>query len=394
MKENTYRIDVVDALRGFAILGILLMHSYEQYNLFVHATVDNNLLLFADMALKDAVPFLFAGKSYAIFALLFGFTFFIQDDHQQQKGADFRGRFLWRMVLLFLWGAINSVFYTGDVLIIFAILGIVLPLTARLSDKTVFLIAMVFFLQPEQWIRITYALINPDYTYTPHAGERFRTVLVVLKEGNLIDMVKSAYHSQLFSITWWLESGRIYQVVSLFLFGMLLGRKRRFVKTKANSRFWIQTMIAGILCYFPLAGLKTIFPHFVENAVIKRQVNILLESYSSFALFALMVAIFILVYYHHACLSRWLSRLEPYGKMSLTMYLSQSVLGGFIFYNWGLGLASKLSITVSVGVGILIFFIQYTFAVLWLKRHSHGPLEYIWKKLTWIYKRKSITPHT
>ena len=384
MKENTFRIDVVDALRGFAILGILLMHSYEQYNLFTHATVYNKWFLFSDNVLKDTIPFLFAGKSYAIFALLFGFTFFVQDYHQLKKGADFRGRFLWRMVLLFLWGALNSVFYTGDVLITFALLGIVLPLTARLSNKTVFLIALVFFFQPEQWFKIVYALFNPDYTIVTHAGTRFKTVLVVLKEGNIIDMLKGAYHSQLFSITWWVESGRIYQVVALFLFGMLLGRKRKFLKTRKNSRFWVKTMAAGILCFFPLAVLKSILPNFIENVVIKQQVNILLESYSSFAFFAFMVALFIIAYYHHPCISRWLFKLEPYGKMSLTMYLSQSVLGGFIFYNWGLGLAPHLSITFSVGVGIVIFFIQYTFALLWLKHHSHGPLEYIWKKLTWI----------
>jgi len=386
MKENTYRIDVVDALRGFAILGILLMHSYEQYNLFIHATMENKLMLFTDKVFSNAVPFLFAGKSYEIFALLFGFTFFVQDYHQQQKGADFRGRFLWRMVLLFLWGALNSVFYTGDVLITFALLGVILPLTARLPDKAVFLISLVFFVQPEQWIKIIYALINPDYKVVTHSWELFKPVLVVLKEGNIVDMLKGAYNSQLFSITWWVESGRVYQVVALFLFGMLLGRKRKFVKTRTNSIFWIKTMIAGILCYLPLAGLKSIFPSFIENVVIKRQINILIDLYSYFALFAFMVALFVIAYYHHACLNRWLSKLEPYGKMSLTMYLSQSVLGGFIFYNWGLGLASQLSVTMSVGVGILLFFIQYAFAVCWLKHHSHGPLEYIWKKLTWIHR--------
>ena len=157
------------------------------------------------------------------------------------------------------------------------------------------------------------------------------------------------------------------------------------INTVAKVTFiYIQTMIAGILCYFLPAGLKTIFPNFIEKTVIKRQVNILLESYSSFALFALMVAMFVITYYHHACINRWLSKLEPYGKMSLTLYLSQSVLGGFIIYNWGLGLAPQLSITLSVGAGILIFLIQYVFVVCWLKRHSHGPLEYIRKRLTWI----------
>ena len=75
MKENTYRIDVVDALRGFAILGILLMHSYEQYNLFIHATMENKLMLFTDKVFSNAVPFLFAGKSYEILHCFSGLPF-------------------------------------------------------------------------------------------------------------------------------------------------------------------------------------------------------------------------------------------------------------------------------------------------------------------------------
>jgi uncharacterized protein len=70
------------------------------------------------------------------------------------------------------------------------------------------------------------------------------------------------------------------------------------------------------------------------------------------------------------------------------MYISQSVIGGFIFYNWGLGLAKELSVTFSILVGMGIFAIQYTFAYFWLKKHRHGPLEYIWKKATWIGAKK------
>jgi len=384
MKEdNSYRINAVDALRGFAILGILLMHSYEQMNLFVYPAVENKLMLFTDRMLHDSIPFLFAGKAYAIFALLFGFSFFVQDKHQTKQGADFRGRFLWRMVLLFLWGCLNSVFYTGDVLVLFAIVGVILPLTVRLSDKTLFYIALLLLVQPEQWFKIGYALVNPSYAYTPRAGALFGTIVGVLKEGNLMDMIKNVYHSQLFSFVWWVESGRIYQVGALFLFGLLLGRQYKFLKTQKNSRFWTKALIASILCYFPLAGLKIILPQFVDHAVILRQLNIILESYSSFALFVFIVSAFIIAYYYTK-MSKWLAKLEPYGKMSLTMYISQSILGGFVFYHWGLGLAPKLTVTFSVAVGVGIFLIQYVFARIWSTYHSHGPLEYIWKKLTWI----------
>ena len=70
--------------------------------------------------------------------------------------------------------------------------------------------------------------------------------------------------------------------------------------------------------------------------------------------------------------------------MSLTAYITQSIIGSFIFYNWGLGLHDKLGVTYSFIVGIGIFMIQYIFAKWWMKTHRHGPLEYIWKKVTWI----------
>jgi len=88
-------------------------------------------------------------------------------------------------------------------------------------------------------------------------------------------------------------------------------------------------------------------------------------------------------------LQKYLMKISPYGRMSLTMYITQSIMGSFIFYNWGLGMYEKLGITASLFVGIGLFIIQYTFCYFWFKRFNHGPLEYIWKKATWIgAKRK------
>lgn len=145
--------------------------------------------------------------------------------------------------------------------------------------------------------------------------------------------------------------------------------------------------MVSIICYFPLAGLLPIMEMLVENENVKQQLNIILGCYSSFAFLCILASLFVLFYYKSS-FHKWLSKLEPYGKMSLTMYISQSVIGGFIFYNWGLGLAKELSVTFSILVGLGIFAIQYTFAYFWLKKHRHGPLEYIWKKATWIGAKK------
>lgn len=106
--------------------------------------------------------FLFSGKSYAIFALLFGLTFFIQSDNQAKKGKDFRLRFAWRLVLLLGFGLINSAFYEGDILTIYAILGFSLIPAAKLNTKTVSWIALILMLQPWEWCNFVYGLQHPD----------------------------------------------------------------------------------------------------------------------------------------------------------------------------------------------------------------------------------------
>ena len=71
--------------------------------------------------------------------------------------------------------------------------------------------------------------------------------------------------------------------------------------------------------------------------------------------------------------------------MSMTCYVTQSIIGSMLFYNWGFGLHAYLGITASFLVGVGLFFIQYGFCRWWIGRHSHGPLEYAWKRATWAF---------
>lgn len=92
---------------------------------------------------------LLAGKSYAIFALLFGFTFYIQSNNQKKQGKDFGYRFLWRLVLLAAFATLNTAFFpAGDVLLLFVVVGLVLFFTRNWSDKAILITSIIFLLQP------------------------------------------------------------------------------------------------------------------------------------------------------------------------------------------------------------------------------------------------------
>lgn len=100
------RVDAADVLRGLAVMGIIILHSIEHFNFysFPDTAGQSAWLNFSDKAIWNGLFFMFGGKAYAIFALLFGFSFFIQDDNQRLRGNDFRLRFCWRLILLFLIG--------------------------------------------------------------------------------------------------------------------------------------------------------------------------------------------------------------------------------------------------------------------------------------------------
>lgn len=171
--ETNARIDVADVLRGLAVMGIILLHSIEHFNFYSFPEeVPFEWMKFTDQAIWRGLFFTFSNKAYAVFALLFGFSFYIQDNNQQRRGKDFRLRFLWRLFILFMIGQFNAAFFTGEILTMYAILGIILPIFCRMSDRTVVIFATLLILQPIDWVKLIYALCNPDYVAGNICGDR------------------------------------------------------------------------------------------------------------------------------------------------------------------------------------------------------------------------------
>lgn len=135
LSEKLPRVEVVDALRGFAVMAILLVHSLEHFIFPVYPVDQPAWLNILNDGVFNVTFTLLAGKSYAIFALLFGFTFYIQSANQQRKGKDFGYRFLWRLLLLVAFATLNAAFFpAGDVLLLFSVVGIVLFVVRKWSD--------------------------------------------------------------------------------------------------------------------------------------------------------------------------------------------------------------------------------------------------------------------
>ena len=384
--KTTERLGVVDALRGFALLAIVLLHNLEHYNLFFMPENVPAWLQTIDKYAWDTIFFLFAGKAYATFSLLFGFSFYIQFHNAEKRGIDFRGRFAWRMCLLLLFAQLHALFYNGDILLLYAVVGFALIPVCKLKDKTVFWIALILLLQPYEWGRAIYALINPDYVavtghFIPYAMRAESATAYVIffdvLQSNIID-------GQLYSNIWQVENGRLFQTAALFMFGMLLGRRKYLIKSEESVRFWKRMLIGAVIAFIPLYCLRIFVPDFITDSSALIPYNIAVPSYANFAFMVILVSLFTLLWFKKETGYSWQSLLIPYGRMSLTNYISQSIMGVTIYYGFGLSMYKYAGATASLLIALLIFTVQLVFSRWWLVRHRQGPLEFLWRKGTWI----------
>ncbi len=142
--QQESRIKIIDILRGFALLGIIIVHFTEQYYAGQAPEVHSKMLTknLGDEITLGLIGILVQGKFFMIFSFLFGLSFFIQFDKSDGSGP-FALRFAWRLIVLFLIGMLHHLHYRGDILTIYAVLGFALLLVYKLPDKALLILSLV-----------------------------------------------------------------------------------------------------------------------------------------------------------------------------------------------------------------------------------------------------------
>jgi uncharacterized protein len=364
--SNT-RIDVADALRGIAVAGIILYHSVEHFNIFTQETIIHTLP--SDQTVADVLAWLLSGKMYGIFAMLFGLSFFIMNDNQQQKGKCFSGRFAWRMCLLFMFGIINMAFYDGDILMLYACYGLLLIPISYLPSKVVWCIIVLLAIQPvELFCLLTGYTIDHSTMWEMYAKLTNAHEHATFWENALTNLRYGFEENFRYNVF----SGRLTQLLCLFILGMQLGRQRMFYNEGRNLQIWHTLLVS------PAFGV--IFLSFADFGNLESWLR---PIYNLIILLVIVSAV-VSAWYAFEGVRNVLRHLCIFGRMSLTNYLLQSIIGCAIFCGYGLGCYYKLGITYAVMVGLGMVIAQYLFARFWFSNHQRGPLEGIWRKLTWI----------
>ena len=387
--STNQRINVADVLRGIAVAGILVLHCIEHFNFYSFPKTESSLLKFTDSVVWDSLFFMFGGKMYAIFSLLFGFSFFIQYDNQQKKGNDFSMRFLWRLFLLLMIGFFNAAFFTGEILVLYALVGVIMIPCSKLSTSILKYLALFFFLQPIEMYRMFSAIFIPGYELpAAMCGKYFSATYQAQMTESFWEMTKAnLWDGQLASLTWAWDNGRVTQTAFLFITGILIGRKGLFKESETNIMFWVKMLIITLICFLSLRGLQDILPSYIENTNIRQPLMIAIRMWGNFA-FTIIIVSSVIISYYKTSMRGLYDKIKPYGKMSLTNYVTQSIFGSLLFYGWGFALYKYCGHTYSFLIGIVMVILQYMFCVIWLKHHKQGPLEYLWKQMTWINSGK------
>lgn len=196
------RFEIVDALRGFALAGIVIVHMVENY---VGAPVPEEAMTathqgIADYFVDGFIMLFLRGKFFALFSFLFGLSFFIQMKNAGDSGYNFKGRFLWRLLLLFGIGYLHHLFYRGDILTVYALLGVFLIPFYNSRNRTVLLVAAILFLGCGRYVVF---LLNdgPSLFFDGELNPGHPAVVIyfdVIRNGNIWQVFKSnAYNGQI-----------------------------------------------------------------------------------------------------------------------------------------------------------------------------------------------------
>lgn len=370
------RITLIDSLRGYALMGLFLVHMVEYFELYWYRPESS--------AVNETMFFLFGGKAYAMFALLFGVSFFIIMDRQARRGVDFGARFVWRVILLLAMGYGHGLIYGGDILQILGVTGLLLvPLYAR-SNATALCVAMFFILQVPALI--LFALVSNgvlNYPQPLHAAIQ-PAVFETYAHGSLAEVLRAnLWQGQLGKWAFMLESGRFWNIVGLSMLGFVLARMGFFTET-ARYRHWY---VRGLVIALALAVMTSLLREDVLRLAAQSEgqwiAGHVAGVYGNNALLAVTVLGLILLYQLRAG-SKVLGLLAPCGRMSLTIYISQSILLVPFFYGFGIGAYAFIGQPVSLMLGLALWCVQIWLAHVWFRHYQYGPAEWLWRAATWL----------
>ena len=380
--QKVTRIADVDALRGFALLGILQVNimAFSSVMYGIPSSGAEQSFGFSDLV-HLFISTIFEMKFYLLFSFLFGYSVTLQMQSAVRAGEAFVPRFLRRQAGLWVIGLLHAVLlFHGDILSTYALLGVVLLLWRNSPDRAlvksaIWLIGITAVL----WASLGVLLWNypeqPDtaqllseaqLAYTAYTGSFSSVIMQHLNELKVMWLILLLIQAPC--------------ALAMFLLGFLAG-KHQFLAQPDQYRPYLKPAItAGLFIGLPasfITALTALLAAGTHWEMLGLALSLATAPLLTFGIIAIMLKFF--------STERglfWRDALAPAGRMALSNYLLQSLICGFIFYGYGLGLIDQTSAFINVLIGLAIFAFQLVFSRWWMKHYYYGPLEWLLRALT------------
>jgi uncharacterized protein len=370
-----------DVLRGFALFGILVVNIQFMGLDSVEGARGDWVSGFANGSATFIIASIFAGKFYLIFSFLFGYSsnYIIRDECSN------RGRWVKRCFLLIAIGILHFTFlWHGDILFIYGLFGLLLiPFFFR-QERTLKIWTRIIFIGTSILILIVAALVLAVEKYFPEESAQPTIASEldnVLLSGTFLEAIPARLEVWVFGVLTgiFLQGGLAF---AAFLVGLRLARTN-YLSSPIDSEKNSQLIRRGLLFGTPIQITAAVILVRNEQSATPSEGIYLLSLFASFLAAPLMSVVYIGILRKLVeDKPQLVSWMIPAGKMSLTVYISQSVLTSMIFGPWGLGLFQELSTWQVLLLALLIWLFLVYLSSLWLKKFKQGPLERVVNVLT------------
>jgi uncharacterized protein len=393
------RILTIDVVRGFALLGIFIMNMpWFNTSFFVGADGSRLWPEWWNVAAETIRDVLFAGKFNSMFSLLFAVGFTIQLDRLEERDPDHAlPLYLRRLFWLFVFGAIHACFFwTGDILHIYAIFGLLLLALRHAPERLLWTLfaSCVLYTPIMGIIRLIVATPEGMKASIATANVWVASNNAAYGHGSFLDAAREHMREMAFLYTdphnLRFTIGFYILIFTTTLLGLMLGR-RRFFQSSAQYLPTVRRVQWWALGLGILTG--AVYGFWSATVHDPTPTPFRVVAGTCFVLCRLAIMVFyvttIIRCVHN---EKWRRRLAPMsvvGRMPLSNYLLQTLIATSLFYGWGLGWWGKVGPALDLVLAFAIFFaIQVPLSHYWLKRHALGPMEYLWRLLT--YGRTSM----
>ena len=378
------RYAILDIMRGLALMGIVLAN-FPEFGLWTFLSSDEQATMptaSVDSTVRFLQYMLVDGKFYTIFSILFGIGFsLILSNHGNRL-------FLRRMAILLLIGFIHLMFiWSGDILLLYAIGGLLLALFVKISDRNLLAIAILLIMLPialdaltefisvdfarpfyDQWWAVAAAngITEENFASWLRDADSYNHVFAFLQQGAVERMWE------------FVESHRLPKVLGLFIMGYLIGKHRLYTRLHELPlrRIFVLSLSLGLPSSILYAWSAT------EGHPYGQTVHSLLYAVSVIPMATSYISAVCLIYLRHTNASLWQWIAAP-GRMALSCYISQSLVGIFLFYGIGLGLGLSFGLVHIELTALFIFMCQIVICKIWLHYFRFGPLEWLWRLATY-----------